>query len=129
MRRYTQEQLIHFLKKLAKELKQTPTIRDMNKKKRYPSASTYSNRFKTWNKALKVAGLKINVRKKYSKKELIDNLKLLAKEVGGVPKGTHLKNKKWAASYSTYKSYFGSWKKALKRAEEEPSFDLTWKLI
>jgi hypothetical protein len=116
MRKYTNEQLIFYLKKLASELKRSPTIKDMDKKKKYPSASTYSKRFGSWNNSLRKAALEINVRKKYQKKELIENLKLLAKEQGEIPKGVHLKNKKWTASYTTYRKYFGSWKKALKAA-------------
>ena len=116
MKRYTKEQLMHFLKKLSKELKKTPTIKDMNKKKKYPSASTYMKRFKTWNNALKKADLKINTRKQYSKDELVESLQLLAKDLGKMPKSSDLKKKKWAASYSTYRKYFGSWKKALKVA-------------
>ena len=116
MRKYTREQLIFYLKKLASELKRSPTIKDMNKKKKYPSSSTYFKRFGSWNKSLRKAGLKINVRKKYSKKELLENVKLLAKEIGGIPRAVHLKSKKWIASYSTYRKYFGNWKKTLKAA-------------
>ena len=116
MRKYTKEQLIFYLKKLASELKRSPTIKDMNKKKKYPSSSTYFKRFGSWNKSLRKAGLKINVRKKYSKKELLENVKLLAKEIGGIPRAVHLKSKKWIASYSTYRKYFGNWKKTLKAA-------------
>ena len=49
MRKYTKEQLIHFLKKLYGELKRSPTIKEMNKKKKFPSASTYFKRFGSWN--------------------------------------------------------------------------------
>ncbi|AJF61555.1 TPA: hypothetical protein HA239_04325 [Candidatus Woesearchaeota archaeon] len=113
MRTYTREQLLFYLTSLSKELKKTPTIDDMNRKKDYPSAATLAKRFGSWNNALRKAGLKVNVRKKYTKTELLDNLKLLAKELGRQPKSTDLKGKKWAASYTTYKKHFGSWKKAL----------------
>ena len=114
MKKYTKEQLLFYLKKLSSELKKTPTITDMNKKKKFPSSSTYMKRFGSWNRALKSVGLKLNVRKKYNKKELIDNLKQLAKELGSIPKTSDLQ--KWSASSSTYRKYFGSWKKALKAA-------------
>ncbi|MBN2423007.1 hypothetical protein JXB41_07310 [Candidatus Woesearchaeota archaeon] len=116
MRRYTKEQLIHFLKKLSKELKKTPTADDINKKKKYPCSSTYVNRFGSWNNALKQAGLKLNIFFHYNKKELIDNLKQIYKELGRVPKSKDIKGKKWMASYSTYKKYFGSWNNALNKA-------------
>ncbi len=114
MKKYTKEQLLFYLKKLSSELKKTPTINDMNKKKKFPSSSTFMKRFGSWNKALRSSGLKLNVRKKYDKKELTENLKQLAKELGRVPKTSDLK--KWSASSSTYRKYFGSWKKALKAA-------------
>lgn len=116
MRKYTKEQLIVYMKKFAKELKRSPRIKDMNQKKRYPAATTYTNRFGSWNGSLRKAGLKVNVRKKYDKKELVENLKLLAKELGKIPSSTDLKNKRWTASYSTYRKNFGTWKKALKSA-------------
>ncbi len=116
MRKYTKEQLLFYLKRLASELKRSPTIKDINKSEECPSANTYLKRFNGWNNSLKIAGLKINVRKSYDKKELIENLKQLAKELGRVPKPKDLKGKKWAASYATYRKYFGSWKEALKTA-------------
>ena len=114
MKRYTKEQLLFYLKELSNELKKTPTINDMNNKKKYPSASTYMSRFGSWNKALRGAMLKVNNRKKYDKKELIDNLKQLSKELGRIPKTSNLT--KWSASSATYRKYFGSWKKALRAA-------------
>ena len=81
---------------------------------KYPSSSTYSSRFGSWNKALRVAGLKVNVRTRYTKTELVEGLKQLRKELGRVPKTSDLKNKKWLASYSTFRKLFGTWEKALK---------------
>lgn len=116
MKTYTREQLLFYLNKFSHELKKTPTIKEMNSKKEYPSASTYSKRFGSWNNALKEADLKLNVRQQYTKKELSENLKLLAKELGRLPMSTDLKTKKWTASYTTYKKHFGSWNNALKSA-------------
>jgi hypothetical protein len=116
MKRYTREQLVFYLKKLSGELKRTPKITDMNKNKKYPSSATYFSRFSSWNNALKEAGLKLNVRNTYEKKELTDSLKLLAKELARPPKPKDLKGKDWAASYTTYRKHFGSWKEALRQA-------------
>ena len=82
-------------------------------------------RFGSFNNALKKAGQKVNVTTKYEKKELLDNLKQLNKDLGRIPKAKDLKDKKWTASYSTYKKYFGSWKNALKKAgiEKKTSYD------
>ena len=117
MGRYTKEQLLFYLKKLSSELKRTPTIKDMNKKKKFPSSGAYVKRFGSWNNSLRKAGLKINLKKKHNKEDMIENLKILAKNLGRTPKTTDLKNKKWIASSSTYRKYFGSWKKALKSAK------------
>ena len=116
MKTYTREQLLFYLNKFSHELKKTPTIKEMNSKNEYPSASTYSKRFGSWNNALKEADLKLNVRQQYTKKELAENLRLLAKELGRLPKSKDLKTKKWTASYTTYKKHFGSWSEELKSA-------------
>ena len=116
MNRYTKEQLIFFLKKLAKETKKTPTISDINKNKKYPSSSTYMSRFGSWNNALKKADLKLNSQKKFKKLELQENIRQLYKELDRVPKTSDFKNRKWLASPSTYRKYFGSFKNALKFA-------------
>ena len=73
MKKYTKEQLIFYLKKYSKELKKTPTIKDINKNKKVPSSSTYMKRFGSWNNSLKKAGLTINIVKKFEKKELTEN--------------------------------------------------------
>ena len=117
--RYTKEQLVHHLKKLAKMLKKTPTAKDMDSQKDMPSSSTYSSRFGSWNKSLKKAGLAVNT-KKYTQEELILNLKQVHKELNMVPRAKDLK--KWAASYSTYRKYFGSWKNALNKAKITSSY-------
>ena len=116
-KKYTKEQLLFYLQKLSKNLKRTPKIVDMNKNKKYPSASTYMTRFGSWNNALKHANLNINYKKQFSKKDLIEDLKLLAKDLGSVPKTKDLTKKKWMATGSTYRKYFGSWKNALNSAK------------
>ncbi|MBT3465398.1 hypothetical protein HOD20_06050 [archaeon] len=115
MKKYTKEQLIFYIQNFHKKKKKVPTIKDINSDKKSPSSSTYANRFGSWNKTLIVCGFKIN-KKKYSKKEMIESVKLLSKELGKIPKGSDLKNREWIASYSTYRQKFGNWKKVLKQA-------------
>lgn len=112
-KKYTKEQLLFYLQKFAKILKKTPKIVDMNKSKKFPSGSTYMARFGSWNKALMQANLNVNLKKQFSKKDLIEDLKSLSKELGHTPKAIDLSSKKWMASSSTYRKYFGSWKNAL----------------
>lgn len=115
--KYTKEQLIYYLKELSKKLKKTPTIKDL-KKNKYPSITTYVKRFGSWNRALENASLIIN-QKKFTKQDLIENLKLLEKEIQKTPMPKDLKNRKWAGSYSSYLKYFKSWDNALKEAKLE----------
>ena len=117
MKKYTKEQLLFYLKKLASNLSKTPTIKDINKSKECPSASTYVKRFGTWNKALVSAGLKINVKNQFNKEELIGNIRQLSKQLGKIPRPKDLQGKTWAASYATYRKHFGSWKNAIKEAD------------
>ncbi len=115
-KKYTREQLIFFMKKLAKRLRSPPRAADMDKDKKMPSSSTYMKRFGSWNSALETAGLQANYRHGYIKKELISSLVQLSKELGRTPKTKDLKGRKWIASASTFRKYFGSWKKALSKA-------------
>ncbi|MBN1503334.1 hypothetical protein JW930_07380 [Candidatus Woesearchaeota archaeon] len=117
MRRYTKEQLLYFLKKYYKTNKKTPTAQEINKNKRYPSCSTYAKRFGGWNAALKKAGLKPNVKRRYTKGELVNALKQFFEQQGRVPRTTDLKKNKWLASYTTYRKYFGGWKQVLLEAK------------
>lgn len=56
--KYTEEQLIELLQKLAKELCRTPTSRDLKNAKNYPKYTQYIKHFGVWNNALKEANLK-----------------------------------------------------------------------
>jgi hypothetical protein len=111
----TREQLIFYLKDYYAKHKKSPTIKDINSDARCPSASTFAARFGSWNKALLAADIRIN-RTLYSKEEMVESLKLLAKELGRTPHSTDLKGRDWIASYSTYKKFFKSWKAALAAA-------------
>ncbi len=115
MRRYTKEQLIFFLKRLAAELKHTPTQKD-NDANKNPCSSTYVSRFGSWNSALTSAGLRLNLKREYTKSELKESLVHLAKELGRAPREKDLEGKVWVASSSTYRKYFGSFKEALKES-------------
>jgi Cdc6-like AAA superfamily ATPase len=122
MPKYTKEQLIFYLKKRAAELKRTPRIKDM----KMPSYSSYVNRFGSWNRALREASLQLNLKKKYERKELIDNIRMLSKELARVPSPKDLKGREWAASYKTYVKHFGAWENAIKEAgiSKETTFNL-----
>lgn len=55
-KRYTQQELIMIIQHKAEELGRSPTAAEMKN----PCSSAYSNRFGSWNNALRAAGLQIN---------------------------------------------------------------------
>ncbi|MCY9308676.1 hypothetical protein MOF23_06765 [Bacillus inaquosorum] len=105
-KKYTEDELISELQKKAKELGRTPKMREIG------IAQTYINRFGSFNKALKAAGLTPNKMKTktYTEKELIEALQHKAKELGRLPKGREIKQ--WA----TIRNHFGSFHKGLEVA-------------
>lgn len=54
---YTKEELIEKLQERAEELGRTPTYKEMRNLEDYPCSSTYQDRFGSWSKAVKEAGL------------------------------------------------------------------------
>ena len=60
IRHYTDKFLISELQRFNKEFGYTPKMIDLNKLNGMPSAQTYRYRFRTYNNALKLAGLKLN---------------------------------------------------------------------
>ncbi|MFQ6009734.1 MAG: homing endonuclease associated repeat-containing protein [Candidatus Aenigmatarchaeota archaeon] len=65
--KYTRDELIKALRKKAKDMGKTPTIKDMNTDKDMPSATTYSSWFGSYTEALEAAGLR--PRKKNKEKD------------------------------------------------------------
>lgn len=57
---YTDNELLNELKRFYKNTGKIPSSRDFIHNKNYPGSATYIHRFKTWNNALKLAGLPIN---------------------------------------------------------------------
>lgn len=116
---YTDDELIELLQKLANELGRTPTKRDMNKSKGYPSYATYYYRFGNWNNALQKAGLEINEVLEYTDDELINYLQKLHEKLGKVPTIYDMDNEKGFPYYSAYLRRFDSWENALQKANIE----------
>ena len=122
MKKYTQEQLIQNLKHLSREIGRTPRVEDFQKQVGYPSFKTYFQRFGSWNNALKLAGLRINVRKDYTKEELIGMLRNKANEVGRSPMIKDLESDKNMPDRDTYERHFGSFNKSLEAAGLEVKY-------
>ncbi|MBT3282920.1 DEAD/DEAH box helicase family protein [bacterium] len=120
---YTKEVLIQQLKDLAKELGRVPMTREVNKASKKgvcATAETFANIFGSFNKALIEAKLGVNIRKGYSKKELIPLLQKLAKKLGRTPKTEDVmkaSERRECASLQTFKRLFGTFNKALIEAK------------
>jgi hypothetical protein len=66
MARYSDEDLIEFLRRFHKENGKPPSSPDFRKNKDYPAPITYLKRFGSWNKALKKQDLRPKNRFKLS---------------------------------------------------------------
>jgi hypothetical protein len=117
-KRYTQEELIQYLKQSAINNNGYPNVIDfkgMDKKSDYPSAATIENRFGSWVKGCQAAGFtnKVNRFKNYfTDTELVEYVKRSAENNNGYPKQSDfsIKNPDYPGM-STIKRRFGSWAK------------------
>lgn len=107
------EQLLQYLKDVAKKKGAIPAIKDVNSRKVY-SYMVFVRRFGSWSKALTAAGLapRANARPCYSNEHLINHLQALAKVIGRQPRIADVNAAK-SIMASTYTYRFGTWKKAL----------------
>ena len=62
-RSYSNEELLNFLIEFKTKNGRSPKTNDFDKNDNLPASITYFKRFGSWNNALKLSGLKINVRK------------------------------------------------------------------
>jgi hypothetical protein len=122
-KRFTEEELIQYLKDSATNNKGYPNIVDfkgVNKKPNYPSQATIENRFGSWVKGCNAAGFasKINRFKSYfTDSDLLEYLKRSAEGNSGYPKQSDFSNKNSEyPGISTIKRRFGSWGVACQKA-------------
>lgn len=100
----------------------SPRREDMKEIGKY-SAGTYTNRFGSWNEALKEGGFELNKKdteypKKITKEELISELQRLNSSIDGNLQMEDMR-KSGKYTFDTYQKRFGSWNKALKEASIE----------
>ena len=118
---FSDEELIYDLKLTSKILgKQSITNLEYNENGKF-GTSIIIKRFKTWNNALKVAGIKISVNRNITQEDLIQDLKKVAKEIS--PKKVTYKEYKELGSFGTQTilRHFGSWNAALEKCGLEMS--------
>lgn len=113
-RNVSDEELIKDLKEVALKLgKDKVTIRQYETLGKY-SGRTLINKFGSWNKSLKKAGLSITTRMNISEEELFQNLADLWQYFGRQPKFHEVRQPLSKFSAATYGNRFGSWYNALK---------------
>lgn len=112
-RNITGKELIADLKRVARELgKKTLSTTEYRQHGKY-SPTTVWNRFGTWNKAVRAAGLKPVVTRGASVQELFDNIERLWLKKKRQPKASDMKLPGSQFSVTPYQRIFGSWRKAL----------------
>jgi len=115
---YSDNELLSHIAELGNELGRTPSIRDMNKAKDRPSGALYWYRFGSWNNAVAKAGLE--TRNRYEKKELIEKLQRLSKELDHTPRRIDINSSDHCPNVDTYERQFGSYEKAIIEAGLTP---------
>ena len=123
-KQYSNHKLKGYLTKYSKQYNKTPRMEDFTSNKNLPAPITYVSRFGSWNSALKQAGLKINVRKDFSDKELLGTLKKLNIRLGRTPIMKDFASEKGLPEATVFKDHFGSWNNALKLAGLEVKYPL-----
>lgn len=117
---YSTEELIDILTKLAADLGQVPTRREMDERDGTPDSGTYRRAFGSWNSALQRAGFKPTKRSQISDDELLKALRTVAVDLGRTPTMADIRTRDDVPSASTYQSRFGSWSQAHREAGLEP---------
>ncbi|MBI2557982.1 hypothetical protein HYW20_01560 [Candidatus Woesearchaeota archaeon] len=114
--KYDNNYLLKKLVDIKRKVQRNPKLEDLKYFEDSPSSFVYFRRFGSWNNALRLAGLKINVRKDYKKEELLKLLKDKAKELGRSPKIEDLGPKNSMPDKDPYERCFGGFNKALEAA-------------
>jgi len=114
--RYTNEELLNYLKEFYEEKGKVPAAIDFSNNPKYPCSVTYQMRFNSWNNALEKAGLKQNKKDEYSIEELLSLLNKFYEENGRIPNTMDLRNNPKYPNFRTYLKYFSTWKKTLEAA-------------
>lgn len=114
--RYTDEELLEYLRLFNKEKGRTPKTRDFYDNIKYPSSEVYRKRFGSWNKALVLAKLQVIRPTNISDEELLESLIHFSEENGRSPKKAEFNNNSRYPNYSMYQRRFGSWSNSLRVA-------------
>ncbi|HEU4388395.1 MAG TPA: hypothetical protein VFV34_11400 [Blastocatellia bacterium] len=122
-RRFTREELISQYRSLARELRKTPTIEEINvaarKGRMGASYTTVRHVCGDFTKFRRDAGLDQNARRRYTPRQLLDQLKRLADKLGRTPFCPDVNaasRRGECASTTTFMKYFGSYNRGVREA-------------
>jgi hypothetical protein len=116
--KYSNEELLEFLRKRAKDLGRSPTTKEIGKKYNIPSTQTYYTQFNTnsWNEILKLAGLELNHFQGYTKEYALERLREYYKTFDKIPTAVEFRGGNWTPKYDYYYDNFGTFENALYEA-------------
>ncbi|MDP4000536.1 MAG: sigma-70 family RNA polymerase sigma factor [bacterium] len=124
---YTRGVLVAQMQSLGQELGRTPTqfdVQEASKRGEMASVGTFYDRFGSFPKALKAAGLPVIFTKNSDDEEtMIEGLKEIGEELGHRPRVHEINQFAMAGkcpSYAVYKNRFGTYSVALERAGFHP---------
>jgi 5-methylcytosine-specific restriction endonuclease McrA len=110
----SEEELIQSIQELGDELGEPPTAKKMAELGEY-SHKVCSNRFGSWNDALRAAGYEPQKRDNIPKSQLLEEIERLTEKFGRPPSSVEM-CKEGRFSRYVFLNRFGSWEEALNRA-------------
>jgi hypothetical protein len=117
--KYSDREMIKWLRMKAKELGRTPVQEEIRKDKRLPSSLTFHKHFGSYRNALKIAGLKPKPIG-YDCQEILKLIKKKAQELGRVPKMKEVNSDPNMPSTEVYRRCFGTFTAAVRKAGYTP---------
>lgn len=107
------QELLDDLKKVTVQIGMGKVTKEQYNQKEKFHSGTLENRFETWNKAVKKAGLKITRKQNLSEKELFENIEEVWVKLGRQPKYDEIKKPLSKYSAKPYEKRYETWRKAL----------------
>lgn len=118
--KFNEMEFIINLKKLAEELRKTPSYKEYLKYAKIYQWSTSIRDHMSWNEAIKMAGLEVN-KVFYNEQDVIDLFEDQTRELGRPPTTIEFSNKEGNPNAIIFKKYFNSYNEFLKRAGYPPN--------
>ncbi len=107
--KFSEEDLIDQIQMLAKKLGRTPKMDEFNECLETASKTVAVTRFGSWNNFIKAAGLKENRCTIISDEEIIEQVQMMAKELGRTPTVIEFYEDPRTAKRGSVESHFGTW--------------------